>query len=121
MANAAFYSVITDSIVTLNFGGDIDYETTFNLPQKLDVGTRSVISGVVVTLTNATNLTFKLEINDVDVNPVAPITGSERFNIQEVVQANLLKVGQNKFRIKLAGGAGSLSFSDVVLLYGVNV
>lgn len=121
MANAALYSVITDGVVTLNFGGDIDYERTFNLTQKLDVGAHSVITGVVVTLPNATNLTFKLEINDIDVNPIAPITGSERFNIQEVVQANLLKVGQNKFRIKLTGGAGSLRFSDVVLLYGVNV
>jgi hypothetical protein len=121
MANAALYRVITDGVVTLNFGGDIDYETRFNLTQQLDVGARSVLTGVVVTLQDATNLTFNLEINDVDVKAFPPITGSERFNIQEVVQANLLKVGQNNFRIKLTGGAGSLRFSDVVLLYGVNV
>jgi hypothetical protein len=121
MANAALYSVITDGVVTLIFGGDIDYETRFNLTQKLDVGVSSVLTGVVVMLQNATNLTFKLEINDVEVKAFPPITGSERFNIQEVVQRNLLKVGQNKFQIKLTGGSGSLRFSDVVLLYGVNV
>ncbi len=121
MANAALYSVITDGVVTLIFGGDIDYETRFDLTQKLDVGVRSVLTGVVVTLQDATNLTFKLEINDVEVKAFPPINGLERFNIQEVVQANLLKVSQNKFNIKLTGGSGSLRFSDVVLLYGVNV
>ena len=94
MANAALYRIITDKLVTLSFGDDIDYDTTFNLTQNLDANARSVLTGIIATLQNANNLTFEVEINNVNIKSYGPITGSERFNIQEVVKADLLKSEQ---------------------------
>lgn len=125
MADAALYEVITDNTITLSrdAGGDKDFETTFDLPSALQVSARSVLMISVRTFQNSQNLNFDVWINGQGplLDSYASFPASDQFIFQEVVPANLLEKGQNKIRIELISGSGSLRFSDVVLLYGVNL
>jgi hypothetical protein len=122
MANAALYSIITDGTFTLSQGqgGDVDFDVTFNVTQNFDPNARAVLSFPVRTFAPQ-NLDFTAEINEVTVVSSPTISDEERLPIQQVVKTGVLRAGQNRFRLRLVSGQGSLRFGDVVVFYGVNV
>ena len=109
-----FFTVIpgTDRPISLRPGGDIDRDLDFHLPPDTTGD-----PGVLTFMTDAAspnNLTYTMAING---TPVAGhrVDSSVLHSEQEVVGS--FRPGDNKFRIEVTGGTGTLVISDIVLHY----
>jgi hypothetical protein len=113
VARVADYVIIRDDWV---FGKDAA-PITFNIPSNAHTGSRSVLSFMFKVDTSGP-MTMKVSINGTEVWVWKADGSLERpmHRIQEVVEANILKPGENVFRWKTSGEDERVTkISDVVL------
>ena len=113
MADVADYRVISDGGVTLKTGGDIDHTFTFDLGTAVKHNQPAILQFFYVSSKNANNLSFQFSINGTAVRTIN-VTGNFFATIHEV-QSNITKNNMNQLDIKIVGGTGSVTISDVVL------
>ena len=91
----------------------------FPIPDNIASGRPSVLM-YRLEADNADNLKYTVTLNDTDVLTLTHST--DRFGtVHEVVEANVLHNGDNRFMVIVTAGTGTLKISDVVLLIQVDV
>jgi hypothetical protein len=117
MPQIADYTVIQQGTVTLpKPDGDIDVNLpNFSAP-AVAADRRSILSYVV---NPAGDVTLELKLNGMIVSTETFNTEAKRV-LQAVVNSNILQSANNTLIMK-ATGAGSVSFSDVVLTFQANI
>ena len=109
-----FFTVIpgADAPISLTPGGDIDRDLDFHLPPDTtgDPGVLTFMTDAV----SPNNLTFIMAINGIQV--VNHRVDSTVFHSEQEVVGSFHS-GDNKFRIEVTGGTGTLLISDIVLYY----
>ena len=118
MARVADYVIVRDDWV---FGKDAA-PITFNVPDNVHAGSRSVLSFMFKVETDGP-MTMKVTINNKEVWLWTADGSLERpmHRIQEVVAADILKPGQNVFNWKTTGeDKRTTQISDIVLAIQVD-
>lgn len=113
MPDVADYRVISDGGVTLQVGGDIDHTFTFDLGTAVRHNQHAILQFFYVSSSNANNLSFRFAINGTAVRTIN-VTGNHFATIHEV-QAGVTRNNQNELDIRIVGGTGSVTISDIVL------
>ena len=116
MPRVSDYGIITDSKFTLQTGGDIDRDFDFSLESGAHFPSRAILQFVLFVGSNASNLRFEVTINgssQIDYT----FSGYRVNTLHEVVDANVLKAGNNKITFRILSGSGTLEFGDIVLHY----
>jgi hypothetical protein len=113
MADVADYRVISDGDVKLQTGGDIDHTFTFDLGTAVQHNQQAILQFFYVSSSNANNLSFRFAINGTAVRTIN-VTGNHFATIHEV-QGGVTKNNQNELEIRIVGGTGSVTISDIVL------
>jgi hypothetical protein len=118
-ATVADYAVLSDSIVTLEIGHDIDHTFPFTLPSNLNRDLSAVMT-LQMEAEKPSSLKWQMDVNGTVIMTFTHST--DRFcAIQEVFGAGILKVGANNATVKVLSGSGQLKVSDIVALFQVNV
>lgn len=119
--HVGFYEVIADNVVTLAQPvGDLDQTFTFTPPANTAIDNPAILS-FMVNVTKAVGLQFRISLNGVNIVALNE-TGGFRSFVQEVVAGNLIKPGAaNALLCTIAGGSGSVAFSDMVIAYQRNI
>ena len=113
MADVADYRVISDGNVTIQTSGDIDRSFTFDLGTGVQHNQPAVLQAFYVSGSNANNLSFRFSINGTAVRTIN-VNGNHFSTIHEV-QSGVTKNNQNELEVKIVGGSGSVTISDIVL------
>ena len=113
MADVADYRVISDGNVTLQTGGDIDHSFSFDLGTGVKHNQHSILQFFFVSGNNANNLSFRFSINGTSVRTIN-VTGNHFATIHEVA-SGITQNNQNNLEVKIVGGTGSVTVSDIVL------
>jgi len=113
MADVADYRVISDGGVTLQTGGDIDHHFTFDLGTAVKHNQHAILQFFMVSASNANNLSFRFSVNGTAVRTIN-VTGNHFATIHEV-QANITKNNMNELEMRIVGGTGAVTISDIVL------
>ena len=113
MADVADYRVIRDSAITLQTGGAIDKDFSFNLGTAVKHNQHSVLQFFYVSASNANNLSFRFSINGTTVRTIN-VNGNHFATIHEVTN-NVTKDHVNELDVKIVGGSGRVDISDIVL------
>jgi|ERR1041384_1669927 hypothetical protein len=119
MPDVADYRVISDGGVTIQTGGDIDHTFTFDLGTAVKHNQSQVLQWFYVSSSNANNLSYRISINGTAVRTIN-VTGNFFSTIHEIC-ANVTHNGSNECEIKIVGGSGSVTISDIVLFVQVGV
>jgi hypothetical protein len=118
MATLADYAVIIDGTATISRGGTNFFRQKFNLPDTHNPNV-PVVFMFRIEAENANGLTYTIDLNGHDI--LTLVHSSNRFGtIHEVVGANIVHNGENKFQVIATAGTGTLKMSDVVLMFQVN-
>ena len=118
MATLADYAVIIDGTATMVRGGTNFFRQTFNLPDTTNPNVPAIFM-YRVEAENANGLKYTVDLNGKDV--LTLVHSSDRFGtIHEVVGANTIHNGENKFQVIATGGTGTLKMSDVIIMFQVN-
>jgi hypothetical protein len=72
-----------------------------------------VLQFFYVSSSNANNLSFRFSINEMEVRTIN-VTGNYFATIHEVA-SNVTKNGANALEIRIVGGTGGVTISDIVL------
>lgn len=108
----------TDPQSLMVIGGDIDKETTFNIPAQARLNEVSVLTFRIHTQPDAQSLRLKVYVNTIEqLHYDVPLTGRHLFTIHEFINASVLKAGANTIKFELLGSAGSMKVSDVYVLF----
>ena len=113
MPDVADYRVISDGSVTLQTGGDIDHTFNFDLGTAVKHNQSGVLQFFYVSGKNANNLSFRFSINGTAVRTIN-VTGNFFATLHEVVR-NVTKNNANNVEIRIVGGSGAVTISDIVL------
>ena len=113
MADVADYRVISDGGVNIKTGGDIDQTFNFDLGTGVKHDQYVVLQFFYVSSSNANNLSFRFSINGTEVRTIN-VTGNYFATIHEVA-SNVTKNGANALEIRIVGGTGGVTVSDIVL------
>ncbi len=113
MADVADYRVISDGPVTLQTGGDIDHSFSFNLGTAVQHNQHAILQFFYVSGSNAKNLSFRFSINGKAIRTIN-VTGNFFATIHEV-QSGVTRNNVNDLEVKIVGGTGSVTVSDIVL------
>jgi hypothetical protein len=116
MPRVSDYAIITDSKVTLQTGGDIDRDFDFSLESGAHFPSRAILQFVLFVGSNASNLKFEVTING-SSQLIYTFSESRVNTLHEVIDANVLKAGNNNIAFRILDGSGALSFGDIVLHY----
>ena len=123
MARAADYDIVSDSKVSLRIGGDIDHDFAIGMDSP-NVAARSILTYMVDTV-NPNDLKFRLNIingNNLSTEVGTYTTSSNvARTFQEVIAASVLTATNNKLRVSVLSGSGTLEIADIVLWYLKNV
>ena len=113
MPDVADYRVISDGGVTIQTGGDIDKSFTFDLGTAVKHSQPAILQFFFVSSKNSDNLSFRFSINGTAVRTIN-VTGNFFGTIHEV-QSNVTRNNQNELEVRITGGSGSVTISDIVL------
>jgi len=118
MPRIADYLIITQSNFSIQSDGDIDREFNFTLESGASLASRAVLVFDISIQPAANNLRFEARING-SSQESRSYTGLQRHSIHTVVDASLLRIGNNANNInfRILSGTGRLSIGDVVLFY----
>lgn len=110
----ADYSIIRDTSFTIQTGGDIDRTFDLTLPSSLYRSNRGVLAYITDPYPNANNLRVEILVNGTSIRKPR-FSGDSYQTLHEVVDSNLLKVGNNTFKFRITSGSGKILISDIVL------
>ena len=114
MPDVADYRVIRDSGSTIQTGGDIDKSFDFNLGTAVKHNQRKVLQFFYVSSQNANNLSFRFSINGTTVRTIN-VTGNSFGTIHEVIGSGITHDNNNEIDVRIVGGSGSVTVSDILL------
>jgi hypothetical protein len=118
MATLADYAVIIDGTATVVRGGTNFFRKTFSLPSNINPAVPAVFM-YRVEVENADGLKYTMDLNGKDI--LTFVHSTNRFGtLHEVVDANIVHNGENKFQVVATAGEGTLKISDLVLFFQVN-
>lgn len=115
MATIADFAVILDGAAALSRSGTNFVRKHFTLPDNTAGGQASVLM-YRLEAEGANNLQYTITLNDTDV--LTLVHSTDRFGtVHEVVGANVVHNGDNRFLAIVTAGGGTVKISDVVLLF----
>jgi len=118
MPTIADYTVIQDTSVTLpKDNGDIDHDFPAFTATDVSAGSRSVL---MFRVNPDGNATLEVTLNGTSVLTQAFDTEPQR-SWHEVIEANLLKETGNVLTVSRTSGSGSLTVSDLVLMFQATI
>ena len=118
MATLADYAVLLDGTASISRSATNFFRKTFSLPDSTNGGVPPVLM-FRLEADNANGLKYTIDLNGKDV--LTFVHSTNRFGTaHEVVGANIIHNGENKFQVIVTAGEGTLKISDVVLLFQVN-
>jgi hypothetical protein len=92
----------------------------FDLPEGAATGTRSILAYLVDSLSPG-SLTWTVLING-NVVQTTSVRNSQVFGtLHEIVQGNVLLVGENTITFSVDSGSGPINFSEIVLWWQNNI
>ncbi len=117
MASLADFKVADGS-----FALSRDQEHVINIDLESDLLStdHSAVLSFMVTASGSGTKEFEVDINDT-TDVFRSTSNSEARAVVEVVDKGLLQVGSNTLQFRMESGSGSLTFSDVVLMYQRNI
>lgn len=119
MPNIADFRVVTDATSSLVRGGTNFVRAKFNLPNTL-VPDESGVLFFRIEAEHPEGLKYEISINSKNV--ITLTHNQERFgSIHEVINANVLRIGENQFMAVATDGEGTLKISDVVVFFQTTV
>lgn len=113
MPDVADYRVVRDGSVTVQTGGDIDKEFSFDLGTAVKHDQNCVLQFFMVSGSNASNLSFAFEINGTSIRTIN-VNGNHFATIHEVAR-DVTRDNSNSMKLRITGGSGSVTVSDIVL------
>lgn len=113
MPDVADYRVISDGNVTLQTGGDIDHSFSFDLGTGVQHNQHAILQFFYVSGNNANNLSFRFTLNGTTVRTIN-VTGNHFATIHEV-QSGITQNNTNNLEVRIVGGSGTVTISDIVL------
>jgi hypothetical protein len=116
MATVADYLAIRDASVTLQTGGDIDWQTDFNLGSAARLDQSMILQWFYVSQENASNLSYRFRINGHNIRTIN-VTGNFFASIHEILGGSNLVHGENTLEVRIVGGSGRVDVSDIVLWF----
>ena len=119
MASIADYVIVMDGAAALSRAGTNFVRKHFLVPDNVASGRPSVLM-YRVEADNADGLKYTVTLNDTDV--LTLVHSTDRFGtVHEVVEANVVHNGDNRFLAIVTAGTGTIKISDVVVLVQVDV
>jgi hypothetical protein len=98
--------------------GGFNHVLEFQLDAGAHLASRSVLTFVIFVLDGTKNLKFEVKVNgSPQLIYTLTTTPTRVHTLHEVVDANVLRHGNNTLEFHPMGGVGKLEFGDVVLLY----
>ncbi|HEX5709357.1 MAG TPA: hypothetical protein VFX96_18795 [Pyrinomonadaceae bacterium] len=98
--------------------GGFNHVLNFELDAGVHLASRSVLMFVILVLDGTKNLKFEVKVNgSQQLDYTLTATPTRVHTIHEVINANVLKHGNNTLDFHPMAGVGKLEFGDVVLFY----
>ena len=120
MPRIADYLIAADNKfeISLVSGGGFSHTLNFELDTGAHLASRSVLTFVTLVHDGTKSLRFQIKVNGAGVVDYTLIpTPSRVHTLHEVVDANLLRHGNNTLDFQPISGKGKIEFGDVVLFY----
>lgn len=110
----ADYIVLRDVDRTIESGGRVRWQQNFTMPAATKLNESMFLQWFMVSGTNARNLQYRFSINDNVIRTIV-VTGNHFATIHEALPGNNLRIGRNRIEVRVVGGSGSVTLSDIIL------
>jgi hypothetical protein len=120
MPRIADYLIAADNKFEISrvSGGGFNHVLNFELDAGVHLASRSVLTFVVFLIEGTKNLTFEVKVNGSQQLAYTLSAATTHFYaMHEVIDANVLRHGNNTLDFHPVSGTGKLQFGDVVLFY----
>jgi hypothetical protein len=119
MPAVATYYQLLDSEINLRIGDDIDRTFTQSVPVAPVSGEGGVVTWMARRKATG-SVTYTVTLNGQELNTYT-VSSTDRFAVQETIDTDQVKQGDNDLVFKVTDGTGTLGLGDVMLWHRVNV
>ena len=116
MADVADFRIIRDSNFTLTTAGagDIDRDFDFNLGTAVQHGQAGLLQCKYSSSAGPLPILVRFRLNGTDLISI-PMLGNTAGMVHEVVNTGTTRDNMNNLEIRIIGGTGSVTLSDIIL------